>query len=207
MARQRGALPSGSTWSPATGKRTIGNQPASFSVILQCRNTGARSRKGTRHGPIRVARQVSSPPPLEFEGELDEKELFDRAMEGGRPLPGQQRLVRPAARRGRLEPVNPSDLMEEALEGVKEFEWPFAPGYTEGGDLQWNRRLLRRLRKGRFTVQAELDLHGYTQREARRELHRFLEECVGRGLTCVRIIHGQGHHSPNQTPVPQEAPS
>jgi len=141
------------------------------------------------------------PPTLEFEEELGENELFERAMEGVRPLPGQPRLLRPAARRGNLEPVNPSDLMEEALEDMKEFEWPFAPGYVEGGDLQWNRRLLRRLRKGRFAVQAELDLHGYGQQEAERELHRFLEECVGRGLTCVRIIHGLGHHSPNQISV------
>ena len=147
------------------------------------------------------SRDKFHPPTLEFEEELYEKELFERAMEGVRPLAGQQRVIPPAARRGKLEPVNPSDLMEEALEDVKEFEWPFAPGYVEGGDLQWNRRLLRRLRKGQFTVQAELDLHGYSQQEARRELHRFLEECVSRGLSCVRIIHGLGHHSPNQTPV------
>ena len=141
------------------------------------------------------------PPTLEFEEELDEKELFERAMQGVRPLPKRQRLIRPAARRGPMEPLNPSDLMEEALQDLKEFEWPFAPGYLEGGDLQWNRRLLRRLRKGRFAVQAELDLHGHSQQEARRELHQFLGACVSRGLTCVRIVHGQGHHSPNQIPV------
>ena len=147
------------------------------------------------------SRDKFHPPTFEFEEELGEKELFERAMEGVRPLPAQPRLIRPAARPSKLEPVNPSDLMEEAMEGVKEFEWPFAPGYAEGGDLQWNRRLLRRLRNGRFTVQAELDLHGFGQRGAVRELHQFLEECVGRDLTCVRIIHGLGHHSPNQISV------
>ena len=147
------------------------------------------------------SRDKFHPPTLEFEEGLDERELFERAMEGVRPLPTQQKLIRPAARRGRMEPLDPSDLMEEALQDLKEFEWPFAPGYLEGGDLQWNRRLLRRLRKGRFAVQAELDLHGHSQQEARRDLHRFLGECVSRGLTCIRIIHGQGHHSPNQTPV------
>ncbi len=141
------------------------------------------------------------PPGIEFEEGLEEEELFERAMEGVRPLPRQPRLIRPDNRRGRMEPLDPSDLMEEAFENLKEFEWPFAPGYLEGGDLQWNRRLLRRLRKGRFAVQAELDLHGHSQEEARRELHQFLAACAGRGLTCVRIVHGRGHHSPNQTPV------
>ena len=153
------------------------------------------------------SRDKFHPPNLEFEEELDEKELFQRAMEGVRPLAGHSRQLRPAARRDRLDPVNPSNLMEEAFEDVKEFEWPFAPGYAEGGDLQWNRRLLRRLRKGRFTVQAELDMHGYGQQEAGRELHRFLEECVGRGLTCVRIHPWTGSSLTQPDPGTQEAPS
>ena len=189
---------------PVSGKPGTNQHPSALYF-----NAAAPARDPER-GPDMgrpESRDKFHPPTFEFEEELDEKELFRRAMEGVRPLPGQPRLIRPAARRGRLEPVNPSDLMEEALQEVKEFEWPFAPGYVEGGDLQWNRRLLRRLRNGRFAVQAELDLHGYGQREAPRELRRFLEQCVGRGLTCVRIHPWTGPPLTEPDSGPQEAPS
>ncbi len=142
------------------------------------------------------------PPEVDFEEGLNDEELFERAMEGVRRLPDQDRILRSSGkRRESMETVYPADLMEEAVEDIQELKWPFAPGYLEGGDQQWNRRLVRRLRRGRFAVQAELDLHGYSQVEAREELNKFLRACSERGLFCVRVIHGQGHHSPNQRPV------
>lgn len=147
-------------------------------------------------------REKYHPPEIDDEG-LNEEQIFERAMEGVRPLSSRRRLAPPRSRRDplTLETVYPSELIEEALQETDFQEWPFAPGYLEGGDLRWNRRLLRRLRRGKFRVQAELDLHGCSQLEARDELQEFLRDSVRRGLSCVRVIHGKGHHSPNQTPV------
>ncbi|VFR46806.1 ortholog of Bordetella pertussis (BX470248) BP2475 [plant metagenome] len=54
---------------------------------------------------------------------------------------------------------------------------------------------LRQLRRGAWGVQAELDLHGMTVEQARPALATFLKASVEAGARCVRVIHGQGHHS------------
>lgn len=64
-----------------------------------------------------------------------------------------------------------------------------------------SRQTLRRLRRGEWHVQAELDLHGLTKLESKHELVEFLHECRRRGARCVRIIHGKGMRSKNREPV------
>jgi DNA-nicking Smr family endonuclease len=64
-----------------------------------------------------------------------------------------------------------------------------------------SRQTLRRLRHGHWVAQAELDLHGLTKLEAKRELADFLFECKRRGARCVRIVHGKGLGSKNREPV------
>ena len=61
--------------------------------------------------------------------------------------------------------------------------------------------ILRKLRKGRYSVQAEIDLHGLTVVRAREELNSFLAECRREHLGCVRVIHGKGLRSGNAGPV------
>ncbi|HQU15417.1 MAG: DNA mismatch repair protein MutS [Chromatiales bacterium 21-64-14] len=62
-------------------------------------------------------------------------------------------------------------------------------------------RLMRKLRRGQFSMGAELDLHGMTVPMARESLVRFLKMCRGRNVRCVRIIHGKGHGSHARGPV------
>ena len=64
-----------------------------------------------------------------------------------------------------------------------------------------SRLALRRLRRGEWHTQAELDLHGLTKLEAKQELAEFLLACKRRGIRCVRIIHGKGLRSRNREPV------
>jgi DNA-nicking Smr family endonuclease len=61
--------------------------------------------------------------------------------------------------------------------------------------------VLSRLRRGHWSVQAELDLHGKTSDEARDTLADFLLEARARGIRCVRVIHGKGLSSPSKEPV------
>ena len=59
----------------------------------------------------------------------------------------------------------------------------------------------RRLRRGEWTIQAEIDLHGLRRDDAREALAEFLRESVRQGLRCVRVVHGKGLGSPGKTPV------
>ena len=60
---------------------------------------------------------------------------------------------------------------------------------------------LRKLKRGGWVVQAELDLHGLRSDEARIALAEFLHTCARRDLRCVRIVHGKGLRSKNREPV------
>jgi DNA-nicking Smr family endonuclease len=61
--------------------------------------------------------------------------------------------------------------------------------------------VLRRLRRGEWVIQAEIDLHGLRVDEARTASGSFLREAVKRGLRCVRVVHGKGLGSKDRTPV------
>jgi len=54
---------------------------------------------------------------------------------------------------------------------------------------------MRKLRRGLFPAEAELDLHGLTQAAARDSLSSFLVASRDLGFRCVRIIHGKGSRS------------
>lgn len=60
---------------------------------------------------------------------------------------------------------------------------------------------LKKLRRGHWVIQDELDLHGLTVSQARALLAEFLGDCGRRGLRCVRIVHGKGLRSKNREPV------
>lgn len=60
------------------------------------------------------------------------------------------------------------------------------------------RRILADLRRGRWVVQGEIDLHGMTRDEARLALGEFLAATLQRGQRCVRVVHGKGLGSPGQ---------
>ncbi len=60
---------------------------------------------------------------------------------------------------------------------------------------------LARLRRGRFPVEARLDLHGATAARAAHLLEAFLDAAGRRGQRCVHIVHGKGYRSPDGRPV------
>jgi DNA-nicking Smr family endonuclease len=107
----------------------------------------------------------------------------------------------------------PSQRLEderEALELSKYGAEPAPHSWDIGQELEAEQTFVRRgigsdvlskLRRGRWSVQAELDLHGLTADESRDTLADFLLDARNRGLRCVRVIHGKGLTSPNREPV------
>lgn len=59
----------------------------------------------------------------------------------------------------------------------------------------------RKLRRGHWSIQSEIDLHGLRSDDAREALAGFLREATRQGLRCVRVVHGKGLGSPGKTPV------
>lgn len=63
------------------------------------------------------------------------------------------------------------------------------------------RDILRKLRRGEWVTQAEIDFHGCTVDEARERFSAFMQRCLDTGLRCVRMVHGKGLSSPGREPV------
>ena len=135
--------------------------------------------------------------------EPDDATLFREAMRDVKPLRAASRVQRtrkppPRARFARAERMA---VLEESLVG--ELDDPSAAS----GDVFAYRRagvqesVVKRLRRGLYRVQAELDLHGLTETQARLILREFLAEALSRHYGCVRIIHGKGLRSGHRGPV------
>ncbi len=146
-----------------------------------------------RKPPIAGKRE---PPESGPDSDLSEEEVFARAMTGVVPITRKKGSRWSATRK------RPS----AGSRGPGSDAWRLDP--PEGGDpasfpalRHGDPRLVKRLRRGEFRVQEEIDLHGFTQAEAHRELEIFLRESAGRGLRCVRVIHGKGKNSPEGLPV------
>lgn len=92
-------------------------------------------------------------------------------------------------------------VMEELLAESDE-----SLSYESGDELKFLRsgyssRLLKKLRRGDYAIQDELDLHGLIAGEAKRETHSFINECARDNVRAVRIVHGKGRNSAGRTPV------
>jgi DNA-nicking Smr family endonuclease len=64
-----------------------------------------------------------------------------------------------------------------------------------------SQEVVRKLRRGAWIVQAQLDLHGMRREEAREAMAEFIREAGKRGLRCLRVIHGKGLGSIGKEPV------
>ncbi len=124
-------------------------------------------------------------------------------MAGVRPLP--ERAPAPARPRpravARFTRAESRDLLHESHSLADN------PAVQDAGDVLTFRRafvrdeVMRKLQRGRFAVEAEIDLHGLRRHAAHEALRQFLNDCVLRELRCVRVIHGKGLRSGPGGPV------
>jgi DNA-nicking Smr family endonuclease len=151
--------------------------------------------------PAPAPRRDVEPPP---------ESLFERAMEGVRPLPRRGGLRVDGPR-----PANPprARVSEEAealaelsdlVRGETHFDVSDTREYVEGAIVGLDPRVLRRLRRGDFAWQAHVDLHGMIADQARETVLAFLRAAVRAGHRCVLVVHGRGLNSKDQTPVLKE---
>ena len=120
---------------------------------------------------------------------------FREAVADAKPLPDPGRATPPPAH---IKPIPRQSQLDEqqALVDSLSDHIPWEEAET-GEELNFLRpglsqQVLRRLRRGHWVIEEELDLHGLTRDEARERLAAFLNECKKHGIRCVRIIHGKG---------------
>jgi len=144
-------------------------------------------------------RKQPPPPPLPDE----DVRLFHEAIGPVRRLRSETSL--PATPRPSPEPTQ--FLRDEAAVRDELLDMPFDPALIEvGEELSYLRdgyppALLKSLKRGRFAIEDEFDLHQMTLEVARAAVVDFLADCHRRGLRCVKIIHGKGLRSRANGPV------
>ena len=135
----------------------------------------------------------------------EEAELLRDSLSDVTPLarPNKAQVGRPRPR-----PVPTQRLRDEraVLEDSLSDHAPWDSGFETGEELVFLRQglpphTLRKLRRGHWVIQDELDLHGLTSPDARALLIAFLNYSMRRGLRFVRIVHGNGLRSKNREPV------
>lgn len=133
----------------------------------------------------------------------DDKYLLQQAMEGVRPL--SQDKITPYKHRPRPYPHQTRKEQQQVIKDM--MSDPLDPCDVETGEellftrTGLQRQVFRKLRRGQYRVEAELDLHGKTAREARQLIAEFLAICTTTDIRVVRIIHGKGHGSRNKQPI------
>jgi DNA-nicking Smr family endonuclease len=136
---------------------------------------------------------------------VSDKNLFVTAAGAVKPLadPGRALLQN--------KPVKPQLLQHQrdamaALQESMSDEFDVSTLLDTDEDLSFRRPgigvdVTRKLRRGHWSIQKQLDLHGLRSDEAREQLSQFIREAHKMGLRCVRVIHGKGLGSPGKTPV------
>ena len=129
---------------------------------------------------------------------------FAEAMAGIQPFERTQQPQQPVYREPVPLSVREREVIRE-LDALVNGEAPFdmreSEEVMEGCVPGLDPRVLRRLRRGEFTPQADLDLHGCDAPTARGLVESFIVESHARGLRCLRIVHGRGNRSPNREAV------
>jgi DNA-nicking Smr family endonuclease len=128
---------------------------------------------------------------------------FREAVSDARPL--KQKHVTPHRRRRKPIPDQTRRDQQAVMDSLLSDD--YEPSEVETGEeLLYTRpglqnTVIRKLRRGHYAVEAELDLHGNTVPQARERLDAFLDAAQAMDKRCVRIIHGKGKSSEGKLPV------
>jgi len=164
--------------------------------------------KSLQKKPPEPAKKKAPPPPPKKKpaAEEDDVSLFYAAMDGVQQITHRGEAPKPHPRLPELIDENAEALaqLSELVTGQGEFDISDSTEFIEGASPGTDRNLLRALRRGDFSLQGQLDLHGMTQAEAKAAVERFLTDSRRAKKRCVLIVHGRGLHSQDQVPVLKE---
>lgn len=141
-----------------------------------------------------------------IESEIDDEALLESAMLGVNPMEDAHKLVEhsPRPKPSLVEEDEDRLVMrklDELVHGETPFDFADTDEYIEAHVSDLDRRIVRELKRGEYSIQAHLDLHGYNKEQARAVVADFIEKSQHRGKRCVLIVHGRGHGSKDNIPV------
>jgi DNA-nicking Smr family endonuclease len=145
-----------------------------------------------------------TPDPGSGQDDASDRDVFRAAMRDVKPLPpraSRQATAAPRSRPRTRKPPDASENLEQMMPLISA-----AADESAGAVLSFQRsgirdQVMRRLRRGLYPSEDELDLHGLNQTAARDRLAEFIAHSRDLGRRCVRIVHGKGYRSGARGPV------
>src|SRR3989344_8684147 len=141
--------------------------------------------------------------PTDKPDDEDERDLFRKAV--GKIRPVKQDKIPPRPKRRKPVPEQTLRDQREVMDSLLSDD--YEPADIETGDELLHTRpglqhsVIRKLRRGQYAIEAELDLHGATVVHAREAVNTFLKNARDRDKRVVRIIHEIGNSSEGKMPV------
>ena len=124
--------------------------------------------------------------------------LFQQAMDGVKPLNSPLRTDSKAPRvprrigRHEKNPPAPSQNFDHATEEDSGIDTEDGASYRKNGV---QKRIMQKLKRGRFQLGDQLDLHHMNTKTGAAVLLEFIAHSQAGSLECIRIIHGKGLRS------------
>ena len=160
--------------------------------------------------PAPPAKKPVAPPAVRTAGRTED-ELWSLAVDGAEPLLDRSARIKPAPAplSVGLPPLDPDlqayDELRALVTGAAPFDISDSDEFIEGAQQGLDPRVLKKLRRGEFSVQGNLDLHGLFKDDAKAALEAYLSRARHEGKRCVLVVHGRGLHSKDQVPVLKDA--
>lgn len=134
-----------------------------------------------------------------------EADLFRNSLGDVKPLPAREKIEK-APSRPAPHPTQTRQDEQEVLRASLSDDFDADSLLDTDDSLSFRREgigpdVVRKLRRGHWVVQQQIDLHGMRRDEAREALAEFLRQAMRSGIRCVRVIHGKGLGSPGREPV------
>ena len=158
----------------------------------------AATKRKPGSGLARPAGHGRAAPPSAAELDDEDRALFRQAVKTVQPIKDARRASLPAR-------AQAADLLRQRREHATGRETTslsavsdhYAPAHLKHDDTSFLQAghgpdLLKGLKRGKWPIEASLDLHGSTLDEARERLEQFLQSCLTHRIKCVRIVHGKG---------------
>ena len=150
--------------------------------------------KSSLTSPSRAVKQAAS-----------DRDLFIRAAGAVQPLPDKRQALHKKEHSMPLAMQYQKDEKAVLKEAISD-EFDVSTLLDTDEHLSFRRPgigvdVTRKLRRGDWSIQRQLDLHGLRRDDAREALAQFIREAHKHGIRCVRVVHGKGLGSPGKVPV------
>lgn len=170
--------------------KTLGD----LKVVKKAIAERAQARVAQASAQAKAVRQAAS-----------DKDLFVRAAGAVKPLPDKRKVLHKPEQKMPLTMSYQRDEQAVLTESISD---DFDVSTLLDADDQMSFRrpgigtdVTRKLRRGDWSIQRQLDLHGLRRDDAREALGQFIRAAQQQGVRCVRVIHGKGLGSPGKSPV------